>query len=263
MVALESTLISHGLPRPRNLAVARELEAVVRAAGAVPATIALVEGEARVGLDQSALETIAVGDGVVKCGVRDLAPVAARGGHGATTVGATAHLAALAGIRLFATGGLGRRAPRGARDMGRVRGSRHARAHRHRGGLCGREVDPRRGGDARAAGDPERDGGGLRQRSLPGLLSLRLRSRGAHGARTRPRSWRRSCSPVPRWGPRAAAVVVANPLPVDEQLDPGLHERVLASGLAEAARRGVGGQGRRRRSCSTTSTARRVGRASR
>ena len=71
VVALESTLISHGLPRPRNLSVAHEVEASVREAGAVPATIAVVAGEARIGLDEAALEAIA-GEGVAKCGVRDL-----------------------------------------------------------------------------------------------------------------------------------------------------------------------------------------------
>src|SRR5918999_5878082 len=107
VVALESTIISHGLPRPRNLEVARDLEAAVRAAGAVPATIALVAGEVRVGLDDAALEAIAAGEDVVKCGVRDLAPAAARGAHGATTVAATSQLASGAGIRVFATGGIG------------------------------------------------------------------------------------------------------------------------------------------------------------
>ena len=106
-MALESTLIAHGLPRGRNLEVARELEAVVRAAGAVPATIAVVDGVARVGLDDAALEAMALGGGFAKAGVRDLAPVMARGGSAATTVASTSHLAALAGIRVFATGGLG------------------------------------------------------------------------------------------------------------------------------------------------------------
>ena len=106
VVALESTLISHGLPRPRNLDVAHEVEAAVREGGATPATIAVVAGEARVGLDEDALEAIA-GDDVAKCGVRDLAVVAARGGDGATTVASTAWLAARAGISVFATGGLG------------------------------------------------------------------------------------------------------------------------------------------------------------
>src|SRR5918996_2590962 len=94
VVALESTLISHGLPRPRNLAVAREVEAAVRDGGAVPATVAVLGGEVRVGLDEAALGAIAGRDDVVKCGARDLAPLAARGGFGATTVAATTHLAA-------------------------------------------------------------------------------------------------------------------------------------------------------------------------
>lgn len=107
VVALESTIVAHGLPRPDNLRIAREIEAAVRDEGATPATIALVDGEIRVGLDDVALDAIALRDGVVKCSTRDLAIVAARGATGATTVAATAHLAAQAGIELFATGGLG------------------------------------------------------------------------------------------------------------------------------------------------------------
>ena len=107
VVALESTIISHGLPRPTNLDVARQIEGAVRAQGAVPATIAIVEGTIRVGLDDDALATIAGSDDVVKASVRDLAVVVARGGHGATTVASTAELAAQVGIEVFATGGLG------------------------------------------------------------------------------------------------------------------------------------------------------------
>jgi pseudouridine-5'-phosphate glycosidase len=107
VVALESTLIAHGLPRPGNLRIAHEVEAAVRDAGAVPATIAVVGGQVRIGLDDAALEAIALGDGVIKAGVRDLAPAVARGIDAATTVASTAHLAARAGIRVFATGGLG------------------------------------------------------------------------------------------------------------------------------------------------------------
>jgi pseudouridine-5'-phosphate glycosidase len=107
VVALESTIISHGLPRPENLEVAARIEIAVRAAGAVPATIAVVDGIARIGLDHEALDVIATSDEVAKVSARDLAVVAARKGHGATTVAATAHLAALAGIAVFATGGLG------------------------------------------------------------------------------------------------------------------------------------------------------------
>ena len=107
VVALESTLISHGLPRPENLQVAHAIEEVVREEGAVPATIAVVDGMVRIGLDAEGLEAIAAGDDVVKCGARDLAVVMARRATGATTVAATATLAVRAGIGVFATGGLG------------------------------------------------------------------------------------------------------------------------------------------------------------
>ena len=107
VVALESTIIAHGLPRPENLGIARAVEEIVRDEGAVPATIAVVEGMVRIGLDGDGLETIANGDDVVKCGARDLAVVMARRATGATTVAATATLAVRAGISVFATGGLG------------------------------------------------------------------------------------------------------------------------------------------------------------
>ena len=107
VVALESTIIAHGLPRPDNARIARDLEQAVRAGGAVPATIALLDGAVRVGLDDEALEAVASRDDIAKCSARDLPLAAARGASGATTVAATAHLAARAGIRLFATGGLG------------------------------------------------------------------------------------------------------------------------------------------------------------
>jgi pseudouridine-5'-phosphate glycosidase len=107
VVALESTLIAHGLPRPQNLEIARGIEEVVREEGAVPATIAVIEGMVRIGLDRDALEAIASGDDVAKCSARDLAVVMARRATGATTVAATATLAVRAGIGVFATGGLG------------------------------------------------------------------------------------------------------------------------------------------------------------
>ncbi|WP_396655506.1 pseudouridine-5'-phosphate glycosidase [Microbacterium sp.] len=106
VVALESTIISHGLPRPDNLAAAREFEAIVRDAGATPATIAVLDGVPHVGLSEAEVERIAM-DEMAKASVRDLAVLAATGGSGATTVAATAHLGAAAGIRVFATGGLG------------------------------------------------------------------------------------------------------------------------------------------------------------
>lgn len=107
IVALESTIISHGLPRPSNLEVALECERIVRDAGAVPATIALLDGKILVGLERSELEAIANRDDISKASIRDLAIVVAQGKSAATTVAATAHIAAIAGIHVFATGGLG------------------------------------------------------------------------------------------------------------------------------------------------------------
>ena len=107
IVALESTIISHGLPRPSNLEVALECERIVRDAGAVPATIALLDGKILVGLERSELEEIANRDDISKASIRDLAIIIAQSKSAATTVAATAHIAALAGIHVFATGGLG------------------------------------------------------------------------------------------------------------------------------------------------------------
>lgn len=107
IVALESTIISHGLPRPSNLEVALECERIVRDAGAVPATIALLDGKILVGLERSELEAIANRDDISKASIRDLAIIIAQGKSAATTVAATAHIAAMAGIHVFATGGLG------------------------------------------------------------------------------------------------------------------------------------------------------------
>jgi pseudouridine-5'-phosphate glycosidase len=107
VVALESTIISHGMPYPDNVAMAHEVEAIVRAGGAVPATVAVLAGRPRAGLTAADLDLLASDPAVAKVSTRDLGHVVARGGHGATTVAATMRLAALAGIRVFVTGGLG------------------------------------------------------------------------------------------------------------------------------------------------------------
>ena len=107
VVALESTIIAHGFPYPESLSVAQALHDAVRGEGAVPAMIAIVRGEVRIGLDDELTEFIARGDDVEKCGVADIAAVSARGANGATTVSASITLAAQAGIKVFATGGLG------------------------------------------------------------------------------------------------------------------------------------------------------------
>ena len=107
LVALESTIISHGLPRPSNLDVAREVENIVRKHGATPATIAVLDGKVCIGLTDDQLVAIANRDDISKASTRDLAIISAQGKSAATTVAATAHLAVLAGIHIFATGGLG------------------------------------------------------------------------------------------------------------------------------------------------------------
>jgi pseudouridylate synthase len=107
VVALESTIISHGLPTATAAATARRIEEAVRREGAVPATIAVVDGVVHVGLDDAALVRVAEDEHVVKASIRDLPMVLARRLTGATTVAATSHLAHLAGVRVFATGGLG------------------------------------------------------------------------------------------------------------------------------------------------------------
>ena len=106
IVALESTIISHGLPRPRNLEAAKEFEEILRSSGVTPATIAILDGVPQIGLDATGIDRIANED-LAKASVRDIPILAAKNAPGATTVAATAHLASLAGIRVFATGGLG------------------------------------------------------------------------------------------------------------------------------------------------------------
>lgn len=107
LVALESTIISHGLPRPRNLEVALEVEEIVRSEGVTPATIAIIDGVIHVGLEKSELDRVANDENFTKASIRDLATVTATGLSAATTVAATSHIAHLAGIEYFATGGLG------------------------------------------------------------------------------------------------------------------------------------------------------------
>ena len=107
VVALESTILSHGMPYPDNLAFAAEVERIVRAEGAVPATMAIIDGVLKVGLTQDELELMCKGEGVAKVSRRDLPIMVAEKRTGATTVASTMILASLAGIRVFATGGIG------------------------------------------------------------------------------------------------------------------------------------------------------------
>ena len=108
VVALESTIISHGMPYPRNVETASTVEATVRAGGAIPATIAVLDGRLKLGLSAAEIQRLGQpGQSITKCSRRDLPFIVARGQHGATTVAATLLIAAMAGIRVFATGGIG------------------------------------------------------------------------------------------------------------------------------------------------------------
>ena len=239
VVALESTLLAHGLPRPDNRAAADEVEAAVRAGGAVPATVAVLDGVPHVGLTAVQLDRVCADPGLAKLAVRDLPVALALGGSGATTVSSTALLAAAAGIGVFATGGLG--------------------------------------GVHREAADTFDESADLTTLSRTPLLVVcagvksildvpatleRLESLSVTvvGYRTTafPGFYVTDSGSTVDWAvssPEEAAavlaarrdlapggVVVANPLPDDEQLDPGLHDRVIADALAAATQAGVRGK---------------------
>jgi pseudouridine-5'-phosphate glycosidase len=241
VVALESTIIAHGLPRPDNLRIAREIEDAVRAGGAVPATIAVVDGTARIGLDDEALSRVAGDPDVTKVSVRDIATVAARGGVGATTVASTAHLAARAGIKVFATGGLGG-VHRGARDtwdesadlttLSRTPmlivcagvksildvGATLERLETLNVGVLGYRTDRFPGFYRADSGHP------LDWRvDSPGAVADVLRARAALGT-------------------DVYGLVLANPIATEHELDVELHDRVLAAGLRAADVAGVHGK---------------------
>ena len=170
VVALESTIISHGMPYPQNVAMAREVEQIVRDDGAVPATIAVLDGRPTVGLDDAELELLGSNSSIRKVSVRDLPYVVATGNHGATTVASTMRIAGLAGIRVFVTGGLGG-VHQGAEnsmdvsadltELSRTRGRRH---------LGRGEVDPRHRPHPRGARDARRARRRLRHRRVPLVL---------------------------------------------------------------------------------------------
>ena len=157
VVALESTIISHGLPRPRNHEAAIEFETMLRDAGVTPATIAVLDGVPQIGLDAEGVRRISEDD-LAKASVRDLPIIAAAGSSAATTVAATSHLAALAGIRVFATGGLGGRSPRGVRHVRRVGRPLYSCRHSYHRRVGGCEVGARHRGDVGTARDPVHSG---------------------------------------------------------------------------------------------------------
>jgi pseudouridylate synthase len=240
VVALESTIISHGLPTETSARTAREIEAAVRRAGAVPATIAVVDGAVRVGLSDDALVRVAEEDGVVKTSVRDLGPVLAKRRTGATTVAATAYVAHLAGIRVFATGGLGG-VHRGARDTWDESADLAALAAAPVTVVCAGVKSI-----LDSAATLER----LESLSVPvlgfgtdALPGFYVRDAGL------PVPWRVDTAAEVTEIMRARAalrlpqgIVVAQPVSAADEMDRDLHDRTLAAGLAEVDRRGVVGK---------------------
>ncbi len=241
VVALETTLIVHGLPRPDNLVVAAELERIVREEGAVPATIGVVEGVAVIGLSTPEIERLATRDGVAKLSVRDLPIALARGADGATTVASTALLAARAGITLFATGGLGG-VHREARDSWDESADLVTLSRTPIAVVC-------------AGVKSILDVGATLER----LETLNVTVLGFRTDRF-PGFYLTDSGYALDWsvdtedeaaaviaaqralGAQPAGLVIANPIPAEQQLDPALHDRVLAAGLAEIGRRGVRGK---------------------
>ena len=240
VVALESTIVSHGLPRPENLRVARAVEETIRTRGAVPATIAVIRGTVTVGLDDDDLEFIAQDDDVIKVSVRDLGSVVGLRRSGATTVASTSHIAARVGIGVFATGGLGG-VHREARDTwdesadldtlsvepmvvvcSGVKSILDVPATLER--LESLNVGVVGFGTAQFPGFYLTDSGvSLDWRvDTPEEVADIMRARRDLGIR--------------------GSLVVANPLPEDRQLDPVLHDRTLEEGLQRARTSGIRGK---------------------
>ena len=239
VVALESTLLAHGLPRPDNRAAADEVEAAVRAGGAVPATIAVLDGVPHVGLTPGEVDRVCADPDLAKLSVRDLPVAAALGRSGATTVSSTALLAEAAGIGVFATGGLGG-------------------VHRQAGETFDESADL----TALSRTSLVVVCAGVKSildvpATLERLESLSVTVVG-YGTTTFPGFYVADSGSQLDWSVRTpeeaaavlaarralspGAVVVANPLPEDEQLDPDLHDRVIAGALAAAGAAGVRGK---------------------
>ena len=239
VVALESTIISHGLPRPRNHEAAIEFETILRDAGVTPATIAVLDGVPQIGLDAEGVRRIAEED-LAKASVRDLPILAARGASGATTVAATAHLAALAGVRVFATGGLGG-------------------VHRHASDTFDESADI----STLAVTTITVVSAGVKSvldipATLERLETLSVPVIG-YGTTAFPAFWLRESGFTLDWAVDGAAevaavmraqdqlghgqgIVVANPIPLEQQWDPAEHDRVLEEAFAAAEAAGVRGK---------------------
>jgi pseudouridylate synthase len=240
VVALESTIISHGLPRPANLAAARSFEELLTEAGVTPATVAVVDGIPRVGLDDAGLERIALDESVIKVSSRDLGLAMAGKRTAGTTVAATSLLAAKAGIRVFATGGLGgvhrgfAESPDESADLTVLSRTRITVVSAGVKSILDIPATLERLETLGVAV------AGYRTDRFPAFyltdsgqyLDWRLDS---------PEEIAAVMAARDRLGDESA-LLIANPLPPDKQLDPALHDRVLAGALAAAREAGVRGK---------------------
>ena len=239
VVALESTIISHGLPRPDNLAAAREFEQILLELDVTPATVAVLDGRLKAGLTPTELERVAAEE-MPKLSVRDLPVVLARGGSGATTVAATSYVADLAGIRVFATGGLG----------GVHRGASETFDESADLGVLASVPITVVSAGVKSILDI---GATLERLETLGVITLGYRTDDF------PSFWLTSSGHHLDWSVpdpegvagvmrmrddlgQRAGIVVANPLPASQQLDPAVHDRALAEALARAEARGLSGK---------------------
>lgn len=240
VVALESTIIAHGMPYPDSLTTARELERLIRAEGAVPATIAVLDGRLKVGLDGAALDRLAQSHDMAKASVRDLPVLMAARRDGATTVASTMRIAAMAGIRVFATGGIGG-VHRGAEITGDVSADLHE--------LAASPLAVVSAG-AKAILDLPRTLEMLETLSVPVI---------GYGCDEFPAFYsRRSGLPVParadtpealagimaaRWRLEAAGgILIANPIPAGDEIPAAAIESRIRDALSQATRAGIAGK---------------------
>jgi pseudouridine-5'-phosphate glycosidase len=240
VVALETTLVTHGLPHPEGVRVAAELEAEVRAHGALPATIGALDGCVRVGLDAAALERLATTGGVAKLNLSNLAAELTHTGAGSTTVAATMFAAARAGIRVFATGGIGG-VHRDAGESGDVSADLTALARYPVAVVCA---------GAKAILDLPRTVEVLETLGVPvyGLGTERFpafyrRDSGVPLDRGFDSVERLAGAVRAHWAlGLATGVVVANPVPLESEMPREVYEKALAAALADASARGVRGR---------------------
>ncbi len=239
VVALESTIVAHGMPWPKNLETAQTLESEVRAQGAVPATIAVLDGRLCVGLDTAGLERLATGKGISKVSRRDLAALVARRESGATTVAATMAIAAMAGIRIFATGGIGG-VHRGAESTMDVSADLYELGRTPVAVVCA---------GAKSILDIPKTLELLESLGVP-VLGYRTDEFPAFYARSSGRPVDRRCDSAGEIAALLGAqfrlglggVLIANPIPPENALDAAGMESTIADAVRTAEAKGIGGQ---------------------